>query len=51
MNQHAACIDVDWDAFDPWRVQAVRHRLTEHPLLQPDRLVELGLRLERAAQL
>ncbi|HEX7732767.1 MAG TPA: cupin-like domain-containing protein [Rhodanobacter sp.] len=51
MNQRAACIDVDWDAFDPWRVQAVRHRLTEHPLLQPDRLVEFGLRLERAAQL
>lgn len=39
-------IDVDWDAFDPWRISGVRHRLAEHPLLQPDALIELGKRLE-----
>jgi hypothetical protein len=39
-------VDVDWNAFDPWRIQPVRHCLTEHPLLQPDQLVELGRRLE-----
>ncbi len=40
-------VDVDWAAFDPWHIQAVRHRLMEHPLLQPDLLVELGKRLEK----
>ena len=39
-------IDVDWPAFDPWRIQDVRHGLADHPLLQPDQLVELGKRLE-----
>jgi len=39
-------VDVDWAAFDPWRIQAVTHRLMEHPLLQPDQLIELGKRLE-----
>lgn len=39
-------IDVDWTAFDPWRIQAVRHRLQEHPLLRLDALVALAQRLE-----
>jgi len=39
-------VDVDWAAFDPWRIQALKHRLMEHPLMQPDQLVELGKRLE-----
>lgn len=37
-------IDMDWDAFDPWRIQLFRHSLTEHPLLQTEQLVELGKR-------
>ncbi|QNK00692.1 JmjC domain-containing protein [Dyella telluris] len=37
-------IDMDWDAFDPWRIQPFNHRLTEHPLLQTQELVELGKR-------
>jgi hypothetical protein len=32
--------------FDPWKIQAVTHRLVDHPLLQIDALVELGRRLE-----
>jgi hypothetical protein len=32
------------DSFDPWKIQAVQHRLTDHPLLQIDALVELGKR-------
>jgi hypothetical protein len=39
-------IEVDWDGFDPWRIQAVRHRLMDHPLLQLPSLVELSKRLE-----
>lgn len=39
-------VDVDWASFDPWRIRPVRHRLMQHPLLQPDQLVELGKRLE-----
>jgi len=39
--------DIDWDRFDPWRIQPVRHSVQDHPLLQPDQLVELGKRLER----
>lgn len=50
MNQPWAGIQADWDSFDPWRVQAVRHRLTEHPLLQPPQLAEFGQRLERLAR-
>lgn len=45
-TEFARSIDVDWTAFDPWRIQPVRHRLVDHPLLQPDQLVELGKRLE-----
>jgi len=37
-------IDMDWDAFDPWRIQGFKHALTEHPLLQSEQLVELGKR-------
>lgn len=40
------CIELDWTAFDPWRIQPVRHRLGVHPLLQPDALVELGRRFD-----
>lgn len=32
--------------FDPWRVLPATHRLSDHPLLQPEALVELGARLE-----
>lgn len=39
-------IGFDPVSFDPWRIQAVRHRLADHPLLQPEALVELGSRLE-----
>ena len=39
-------IDLDIASFDPWRIQPVRHRLCEHPLLQLPALVELGRRLE-----
>jgi hypothetical protein len=37
-------VDMDWDAFDPWRIQPFKHTLTEHPLLQTPQLVELGKR-------
>jgi len=37
-------IDMDWAAFDPWRIQPFKHTLTDHPLLQTDQLVELGKR-------
>lgn len=33
-------------AFDPWRIQAVTHRLRGHPLLEPDALLDLARRLE-----
>ena len=46
MNARPRQVEVDWSQFDPWRIQAVRHRLQDHPLLQPDQLVELGKRLE-----
>lgn len=47
MNAQAnRLVDVDWAAFDPWKITGVKHRLMEHPLLQPDQLVELGKRLE-----
>lgn len=43
-------IEVDWSTFDPWRVQLVRHRVMEHPLLQWDALMALGQRLEPRGQ-
>ncbi|WP_243041000.1 cupin-like domain-containing protein [Dyella sedimenti] len=42
----ASLIEMDWDAFDPWRMQDLRHRLADHPLLQPDQLVALGKRFQ-----
>lgn len=38
-------IELDWPRFHPWRVAPVRHRLVNHPLLQPDELVQLANRL------
>src|SRR5512134_1113823 len=38
-------VDIDPATFDPWKIQAVTHRLVDHPLLQIDALVELGKRL------
>lgn len=32
------------DTFDPWKIQAITHALSDHPLLQIDALVELGKR-------
>jgi hypothetical protein len=32
--------------FEPWKLQAISHRLTSHPLLQLDALAELGRRQE-----
>ena len=43
-------IDIDWDAFDPWRIQEVNHRLFGHGLLQSDALLPLGQRLEATGQ-
>ena len=51
MASMAALVDVDWDKFDPWRIQAVRHRLSDHPLLQRDQLVELGKRFRCSTRL
>ncbi len=44
-------VDADWGAFDPWRIQSVRHRLAEHPLLQLQSLIELGKRLETSGSI
>lgn len=52
MNATAAApIEVDWNHFDPWHVQAVRHRLTDHPLLQSDQLIALGDRFRCSSRL
>lgn len=40
-------LDLDWSAFDPWRIQPIRHRLAEHPLLRPGKVVEFGARHEK----
>jgi hypothetical protein len=37
-------IHVDPVKFDPWKIQALTHALSDHPLLQIDALVELGKR-------
>lgn len=39
-------ISLESDSFDPWKLQAVSHRLCGHPLLQIESLVALGRRLE-----
>lgn len=47
----ATLIDVDWGKFDPWHTQALSHRLSAHPLLQRDQLVELGKRFRCSTHL
>lgn len=47
----ATPINVDWSRFDPWRIQAVRHRLADHPLLQADQLIALGKRFRCSSHL
>jgi hypothetical protein len=42
----APLINIDWSAFDRRRVQTVTHHFSNHPLLDPSQLVELGKRLE-----
>jgi hypothetical protein len=37
-------IHVDPQTFEPWRIQALTHSLSDHPLLQIESLVELGKR-------
>ena len=44
-------IEFDLAEFDPWRIQPVRHRLSNHPLLQPDALLALSARLETAGRI
>lgn len=39
-------IDVDWTAFDPWRIQPVRHHVQDHPLMRMDALMALAQRLD-----
>jgi len=39
-------IHVDPATFDPWKIQALTHALSDHPLLQIQSLVELGKRQE-----
>lgn len=41
-----APVSLDADAFDPWRIGEVRHRLGDHPLLRIDALIALAQRLE-----
>jgi hypothetical protein len=37
-------IDIDWETFDPWRIQPLAHAFVGHPLLQAEQLVALGKR-------
>jgi hypothetical protein len=37
-------IHIDPTTFEPWKIQAMTHALSDHPLLQIDALVELGKR-------
>jgi hypothetical protein len=39
--------DVDWATFKPWKVAPVRHRISDHPLLQLPPLIELSSRLAK----
>ena len=41
---HVPRIHLESSTFEPWKVQAVTHALSDHPLLQLDALVELGKR-------
>lgn len=45
-----AWFEVDWQAFDPWLILPVKHRLAQHPLLQLPALIALGERLEAAGR-
>ena len=45
MHAPASFIPLD-DSFDPWRVQPVRHTLSDHPLMQMDQIRALGKRLQ-----
>jgi hypothetical protein len=47
----AALIEMDWENFDPWRIQPVHHTMADHPLLQPDQLVALGKRFQGSSHL
>jgi hypothetical protein len=40
-------IDVDWNTFNPWKVTPVRHRISDHRLLQIEPLIELSSRLAK----
>lgn len=44
-------VEFDWPNFNPWAVAPVRHRISEHPLLQIDQLVELAKRLGRKGRI
>src|SRR5579863_3543220 len=44
-------IQLDWQNFQPWKVTAVRHSLSDNPLLQLDQLVELSKRLEERGRI
>src|SRR5438046_359431 len=44
-------IELDWKAFQPWRVTPVLHHLSDHPLLQLDQLIELSKRLEQRGRI
>lgn len=50
-TRNANWFTVDWQRFDPWRIAQVKHRLMQHPMLRPARLVELGQRLEARGQI
>lgn len=41
-----ALITFDPDAFAPWQIQPIRHRLADHPLLQMPQLIALANRLD-----
>ena len=49
-RQSRPLIELNWDNFNPWRVQELQHDLAGHPLLQLERLVEFGQRLEGTPQ-
>jgi hypothetical protein len=44
-------IELDWANFQPWKVARVRHRISDHYLLKPDQLVQLGKRLEQQGRI
>jgi hypothetical protein len=44
-------IELDWPNFRPWAVSPVTHKISEHPLLQIDQLIELAKRLENQGRI